>query len=50
MYAAVGRGKDMDITLEQLTHENCDDAAAIDRDDITSDWVGTASDLMEVTD
>ena len=40
----------MDISLEQLTHDNFDDAAAINRDDIPSAWVDTASTLMELTD
>ena len=40
----------MEILLEQLTHDNFDDAAAINRDDIPEDWVDNASFLMEVTD
>ena len=40
----------MEILLEQLTHDNYDDAAAINRDDIPEDWVDNASFLMEVTD
>ena len=44
------REKDMTITLEQLTHENYDQAAAIDRDDIPEEWVDSAASLMEVTD
>ena len=39
----------MEILLEQLTHDNFDDAAAINRDDIPEDWVDNASFLMEVT-
>ncbi len=42
--------KDMEIVLEQLTHENFEDAAAINRDDIPEEWVDTAQTLMEVTD
>ena len=40
----------MEILLEQLTHDNYDDAAAINRDDIPEDWVDDAQALMEVTD
>ena len=40
----------MEISLEQLTHENYDDAVTINRDDIPESWVDTASVLMEVTD
>ena len=40
----------MEILLEQLTHDNYDDAAAINRDDIPEEWVDNASFLMEVTD
>ncbi len=41
---------EMRILLEQLTHDNYDDAVAINRDDIPVDWVDTANTLMEVTD
>ena len=40
----------MEIVLEQLTHDNYDDALLINRDDIPEDWVDTAPALMEVTD
>jgi len=40
----------MYITLEQLTHENYDQAAAINRDDIPEEWVVSAASLMKVTD
>ena len=41
---------DMEILLEQLTHDNYKDALSINRDDIPEEWVDTASYLMEVTD
>ena len=40
----------MEILLEQLTHENFNDALSINRDDIPEEWVDNASYLMEVTD
>ena len=40
----------MSITLEQLTHKNYGQAAAINRDDIPEEWVDNAASLMEVTD
>lgn len=40
----------MEITLEQLTHENYADALTVDRDDIPEAWVDTAKTLMETTD
>ena len=40
----------MEIVLEQLTHDNYNDALHINRDDIPEEWVDTASYLMEVTD
>ena len=40
----------MEIQLEQLTHDNYDDALSINRDDIPEEWVDTAASLMEVTD
>lgn len=40
----------MEILLEQLTHDNFDDAAKINRTDIPAAWVDTASALMDVTD
>lgn len=40
----------MDITLEQLTHENLDEALRIDRDDIPDAWVDTVPTLMKFTD
>ena len=38
------------LKLEQLTHDNYQQALAINRDDIPEAWVDTAASLMEVTD
>lgn len=40
----------MEITFEQLTHENYNAACAIDRDDIPESFVDTASTIMEIND
>ncbi|MBO4470948.1 MAG: GNAT family N-acetyltransferase [Clostridia bacterium] len=40
----------MEILLEQLTHDNYDDALKVNRDDIPEEWVDNATSLMEVTD
>ena len=40
----------MEITLEQLTHDNFADALNVNRDDIPESWVDTAATLMETTD
>lgn len=40
----------MKIELEQLTHDNFDEAIKIDRDDIPEEWVDTVPTLMEITD
>ena len=40
----------MEIVLEQLTHDNYDEAVTINRDDIPADWVDPAPVLMEMTD
>lgn len=40
----------MEITFEQLTHQNFSAARALDRDDIPESFVDTASTIMEITD
>ena len=40
----------MEITFEQLTHQNFSAARALDRDDIPESFVDTAATLMEITD
>ena len=40
----------MNIELEQLTHENLEQALRIKRDDIPEEWVDDAETLMETTD
>ena len=40
----------MDITLEQLTHDNYDEALTIDRTDIPNEWVDDVPALMGFTD
>lgn len=40
----------MEITFEQLTHQNFSAACAIDREDIPESFVDTASTIMEITD
>ena len=40
----------MDITFEQLTHQNFSAARALDRDDIPESFVDTAATIMEITD
>ena len=40
----------MEITFEQLTHQNFSAARAIDREDIPESFVDTASTIMEITD
>ena len=40
----------MEITFEQLTHENYNAACAIDRDDIPESFVDTASTIMEINE
>lgn len=40
----------MEITLEQLTHENFADALTVDREDIPEAWADTAKTLMKTTD
>ena len=38
------------LTLKQMTHDNYQDALAINRDDIPEAWVDSAASLMKVTD
>ena len=40
----------MEITFEQLTHQNFSAARALDREDIPESFVDTASTIMEITD
>ena len=40
----------MEITFEQLTHQNFSAARALDRDDIPESFVDTAATIMEITD
>lgn len=40
----------MDIELEELTHQNFEEARRINRDDVSEDFVDTAETLMELTD
>lgn len=40
----------MEITLEQLTHDNYKHALEIDRDDISEAWVDNVAYLMDLTD
>ena len=40
----------MEITFEQLTHQNFSAARALDRDDIPESFVDTAAAIMEITD
>lgn len=40
----------MEITFEQLTHQNFSAACALDRDDIPESFVDTAATIMEITD
>lgn len=40
----------MDIEFEELTHENFADVCKINRDDVSEDFVDSASTLMEFTD
>ena len=40
----------MEITFEQLTHENFGAASAIDREDIPESFVDTAETIMDITD
>ena len=44
-----GTEKDMEIVLEQLTHDNYPHALLINRDDVPEEWVDTAASLMETT-
>lgn len=40
----------MEITFEQLTHQNFSAARALDREDIPESFVDTAATIMEITD
>ena len=40
----------MNIEFEELTHQNFLDACSIDRDDVSEDFVDTASTIMNITD
>lgn len=40
----------MDLKFEELTHRNFPDACRIDRDDVSEDFVDTASAIMDITD
>lgn len=40
----------LSITLEQLTHDNYIYAESINREDISEDWVDTASTIMEINE
>ena len=40
----------MDLEFEELTHRNFPEACRIDRDDISEDFVDTASTIMDITD
>ena len=40
----------MEITFEQLTHQNFSAARVLDRDDIPESFVDTAATIMEITD
>ena len=42
--------QNMEITFEQLTHQNFSAARALDRDDIPESFVDTAATIMEITD